>query len=219
MLRCEPLSNLASARLPPQIPAVELEQVERAKHGGCFAAVTADQVKDGKAVLVANDRLAVDQARGNRQLADRLAIKGKRDEKSFPARVISLTPALSRRDRMRNPSCLISCSHPDPEGGAFAGDGKHGSIIPSPWRVRSRNDIGIQYERHSEESSPGKEKPRPVFWGIAGPGLGLVGAGSGARQRNNGDSVSERLSGPGRHGAGGSGIDRGLAQPFAARLN
>jgi hypothetical protein len=27
-----------------------------------------------------------------------------------------------------------------PEGGAFAGDGKHGSIIPSPGRVRSRNE-------------------------------------------------------------------------------
>ncbi len=28
-----------------------------------------------------------------------------------------------------------------PEGGALAGEGKHGSIIPSPGRVRSRNDI------------------------------------------------------------------------------
>ena len=37
-----------------------------------------------------------------------LAIKGKRDEKSFPAREISRTPTLSRRARMRNPSCLIS---------------------------------------------------------------------------------------------------------------
>jgi hypothetical protein len=43
---------------------------------------------------------------------------------------------------MRNPSCLISCNQPGPEGGAFAGDGRHGSIIPSPGRVRSRNDMG-----------------------------------------------------------------------------
>ena len=62
MLRCEPLSNLASARLPPQIPAVELEQVERAKHGGYFAAMTADQFKNGKPVFVADDRLAIDYA-------------------------------------------------------------------------------------------------------------------------------------------------------------
>jgi hypothetical protein len=37
-----------------------------------------------------------------------IAMNGKRDEKSFPARVIKRTPALSRRARMRNPSCLIS---------------------------------------------------------------------------------------------------------------
>src|SRR5437868_3002786 len=70
-----------------------------------------------------------------------IAIKGKRDEKSFPFRVISRTPAPSFRARMRKPSCLISCSQPGPEGGAFAGEGKHGSIIPSPGRVHSRNDI------------------------------------------------------------------------------
>jgi hypothetical protein len=28
-----------------------------------------------------------------------------------------------------------------PEGGAFADDGRHGSIIPKPGRVRSRNDM------------------------------------------------------------------------------
>jgi hypothetical protein len=30
---------------------------------------------------------------------------------------------------------------PGPEGGALAGDGRHGSMIPDPGRVRSRNDI------------------------------------------------------------------------------
>ena len=70
-----------------------------------------------------------------------IAIKGKRDEKSFPARVISCTPAGPRRAKIRKPSCLISCSQPEPEGGTFAGDGRHGSIIPKPGRVRSRNDI------------------------------------------------------------------------------
>ena len=59
---------------------------------------------------------------------------GKRLVKSFPWRVISRTPALSRRAMMRKPSCLISCSQPGPEGGAFAGDGRHGSIIPTPGR-------------------------------------------------------------------------------------
>src|SRR5690242_18036526 len=92
-------------------------------------------------VLVANDRLTVDQATGS--LPTAIAIKGKRDEKSFPARVISRTPALSRRARMRKPSCLISCNQPGPLGGALAGEGKHGSIISNPGRVRSRNDMGV----------------------------------------------------------------------------
>jgi len=42
-----------------------------------------------------------------------------------------------------------------------------------------------------------REKPRPVFWGIADRGLGLCAqAGSGAQQPSNGDSVSERLKRP-----------------------
>jgi hypothetical protein len=47
----------------------------------------------------------------------------------------------SRRAKMRKPSCLISCSQPGPEGSAFAGDGRHGSMIPRPGRVRSRNNM------------------------------------------------------------------------------
>jgi hypothetical protein len=39
-----------------------------------------------------------------RSLPTAIAINGKRDEKSFPARVISRTPALSRRARMRKPN-------------------------------------------------------------------------------------------------------------------
>src|SRR5215472_8163820 len=71
-----------------------------------------------------------------------MAMNGKRSVKSFPARVISRTPAASLRARMRKPSCLISCSQPGPEGGAFAGDGRHGSMMPKPGRVRSRKDMG-----------------------------------------------------------------------------
>jgi hypothetical protein len=35
------------------------------------------------------------------------------------------------------------CSQPEPEGGALAGEGRHGSIIPNPGRVRSRNDMRV----------------------------------------------------------------------------
>lgn len=55
-----------------------------------------------------------------------IAMKGNRPEKSFPARVISRTPALSRRAKIRNPSCFISCGHPGPEGGSLAGEDRSG---------------------------------------------------------------------------------------------
>jgi hypothetical protein len=102
-----------------------------------------------------------------------VAIKGKRLVKSLPWRVISRTSALSRRARIRKPSCLISCRQSGPDGGRSAGngrqglmwprrwvrrdnvrvprdektclkgDGRHGSIIPSPGRVRSRNELTL----------------------------------------------------------------------------
>jgi hypothetical protein len=68
------------------------------------------------------------------------AASGNRVVKSLPWRVINRIPALSRRAMMRMPSCLISCSQPGPLGGALAGDGRHGSINPSPGRI-TRNDM------------------------------------------------------------------------------
>src|SRR6516165_3323453 len=103
--------------------------------------LVADKVEHGETVAVGDDCFAVDQERPRRQGGDAATMIGKRLVKSLPLRVISRTPAVSRRARMRKPSCLISCSQPGPEGGALAGDGKHGSIIPSPGRVRSRNDM------------------------------------------------------------------------------
>jgi hypothetical protein len=42
---------------------------------------------------------------------------------------------------------------PGPEGGAFAGDGKHGSMFPSPGRVRSRNDMALSRNDPAKKSS------------------------------------------------------------------
>jgi hypothetical protein len=75
------------------------------------------------------------------------------------------SPALSRRARMRKPSCLISCSQPGPEGGALAGEGRQGSMIPKPRRVRSRNGmrplLGTnQPESRVRETPPGGSKLR-----------------------------------------------------------
>ena len=49
-------------RLPPQILAVELEQVECTMHGSSESAVAADQFKNRKPGLVADNRLSIDQA-------------------------------------------------------------------------------------------------------------------------------------------------------------
>jgi hypothetical protein len=98
----------------------------------------ADQIEHGKAAFVANDGLAINRAGAYWQFADRaVAMNGKRAEKSLPARVISLTPAPSRRAMIRKSSCLISCSQPGPLGGTLAGEGRHGSMNPSPGVTRN----------------------------------------------------------------------------------
>src|SRR5262249_35071210 len=56
------------------------------------------------------------------------AISGKRPDQSCPLRVISRTPAGSRRAIMRKPSSLTSWIQPGPDGGRSAGEGRQGSI-------------------------------------------------------------------------------------------
>ena len=74
-------------------------------------------------------------------------------------------PALSRRAMMRKPSCLISWSQPGPEGGAFVGDGRHGSIMPSPGRLRICNMRGlIGGAAPRVESAISPYAPIPAAW-------------------------------------------------------
>jgi hypothetical protein len=54
--------SFRSDRASPQIPSVEFQQVEGAKDRGRFAVMTANQLKDGKPVFVADDPFAVDHA-------------------------------------------------------------------------------------------------------------------------------------------------------------
>jgi len=102
----------------------------------------ANEVEYGEAVAISDNRFPGDQerlgwqgrdCRNNDREATREVIAVARDE---------LLAGPSRRAMMRKPSCLISCSQPGPDGGRSAGDGKQGSIMPSPGRVRSRNDMG-----------------------------------------------------------------------------
>jgi hypothetical protein len=58
-------------RLATQILAVELKQIEGAKDRSRTRLVPADKVKYRKALLIGDDRLAVDQARARRQSSDR----------------------------------------------------------------------------------------------------------------------------------------------------
>ena len=58
-------------------------------------------------------------------------------------RVMSWTPAEPLRARMRERAVMFDFVNPArPGSGALAGDGKQGSIMPNPGRVRSGNDIG-----------------------------------------------------------------------------
>ena len=74
--------------------------------------------------------------RSNMTAPAAIATNGKRRVRSLPLRVISRTPAASRRTMIRNPSCFTSCSHPGPEGGALSGEGRHGSMKPTLRRLR-----------------------------------------------------------------------------------
>ena len=99
----------------------------------------ADQVKHGEPIAISDNRFAVDQKRASGQCR-----YGGDNEWKARAEIVAVAgdeadSCLSRRAMMRKPSCLISCSQSGPEGGALAGDAKHGSIMPSPGRVRSRN--------------------------------------------------------------------------------
>ena len=49
-------------RLPCQVDTIELEQIERAKHGIKVCAALPDQLEHGHPGFVADDRLAVDHA-------------------------------------------------------------------------------------------------------------------------------------------------------------
>jgi len=103
--------------------------------------LVANEVEHRETVAVGDDCFAVIRNDFAGRASTAATMIGKRLVKSLPLRVISRTPALSRRAMMRKPSCLISCSQPGPGGGAFAGDGRHGSMIPRPRWVRSRNDM------------------------------------------------------------------------------
>jgi hypothetical protein len=48
--------------LSPQIPSIQLKQVECDVNGASMGAMPADQIKHGKAILIANACLTVDQA-------------------------------------------------------------------------------------------------------------------------------------------------------------
>ena len=65
MLSLEELGEQAFAllnRLAAQIPAIKLKQIESAQDRTCERTMAADQIKHGKAVLVADNRLPINQA-------------------------------------------------------------------------------------------------------------------------------------------------------------
>ena len=59
-----------------QVLAVKFDQVEGTEHGGVVVLLVADQVKDREAVLIDNNRLAIDDAGLHGQALDRFGDPG-----------------------------------------------------------------------------------------------------------------------------------------------
>lgn len=79
--------------LPPQILAVEFEQIECTMHGAGDGAVAADQVEHGKSLAIANDSLAINQAGAHGQRRN----------------VLPLTKNWGQHDRNRSVYLLLIC--------------------------------------------------------------------------------------------------------------
>jgi hypothetical protein len=90
-------------RLPAQILAVELEEIERAEQGDVVVALAAQELASPSMTkLRALTAVIAATAAGNRSV------------KSVPRRLNSLTFSPARVAMTRKPSCLISCTQPAP---------------------------------------------------------------------------------------------------------
>jgi gamma-glutamylcysteine synthetase len=79
-------------RLLAHVPAVDLDQVERADRRDVAATVVADELENSKALAVADDSLSIDRTRVHRQRRD-----GRRSQPSGKrARPVAADPAQSR---------------------------------------------------------------------------------------------------------------------------
>jgi hypothetical protein len=103
-------------RQPAQIRSVKLEQVECAQHGGVVVTPGTDQLKHRERGLVADDDLAVDQARTHRQRHD-----GRHDQKGAFGEIVAVAGDQAHALAVapgQDPSCLISWIQLEPAGGA-----------------------------------------------------------------------------------------------------
>jgi len=139
---------LFRVRFAPHVPSIQLEQIE------CKAGTLA-RPGDGSAIgrtpaarrrhtpppppSIRNERA--------RSLPAAAAISGKRPDQSGPLRVISRTPAGSRRTIMRK--CLISWTQPRPDGGQSAGEGGQCSI-----NARHADSRGFFRSRWRQAAAP-----------------------------------------------------------------
>jgi hypothetical protein len=99
-------------RIAPQVVAVQLDQVEGVEEYAFVSALVTDEVERGYAVVIAGDSFAVDNAGARAQ-----ACQGLDDQREAIGEVIAWTTrGPSFLAMIRNPSCLISCSHSLPDG-------------------------------------------------------------------------------------------------------
>jgi hypothetical protein len=125
-------------RCPSQILAVDLKKVEGAQDYARMVAGAPDQLEYGKALVVADNRLAIDQAGPPRQGGN-----GGRSQRKPSGKIISVagnkpdtgavTPGHDTKAVM-----LDFVNPPGPMGGALAGDGRQGSMKPTRLRLRNK---------------------------------------------------------------------------------
>ena len=128
-------------RQPPQILAVEFEQIEGTEGHGMVVSPAADQLEHRSPVssqAMASPSITHERARS---AATAAVTSLNRPERSNPLRVINRTLAASLPAMTRKPSCLISCSQLGLAGGCLAERGRQGAkeFLDCSARTRRRS--------------------------------------------------------------------------------
>src|ERR1700730_13396791 len=134
-------------RVAPQVVAVKFDQVEGPHEHVCVVVPVPDTIEGCDPIVTARHGLPVDDTGLRAQLGQRLDYEGKAVGQIVPRSAVEPHPLAALRAMTRKPSCLISCSHSFPDGGAEALVGRHGAMKPGG-SGREYSDMGRWDRRH-----------------------------------------------------------------------